>query len=205
MCALLGQAGQCALRPPRPPSSPCSPFCPSSGTDLPDRSPYLPTGILPAGCTRPVCSCTRLACARNSHVSCYPCPCWGCTRPARGCTGPPPAAAPAPAAAAPTAAAGRPATCPTMSAAAWPPCLAPIGRYIARAAEIKDVQPVVAYYCAFGGPAGWGRLGRFIFSSAARHTRIPARGTLPVPRPCALFECPCAPNRWPCCTVLDGF
>ncbi|OSX77888.1 hypothetical protein BU14_0129s0004 [Porphyra umbilicalis] len=34
-----------------------------------------------------------------------------------------------------------------MSAAAWPPCLAPIGRYIARAAEIKEVQPVVAYYC----------------------------------------------------------
>lgn len=38
-----------------------------------------------------------------------------------------------------------------MSAAAWPPCLAPIGRYIARAAEIKDVQPVVAYYCALAG------------------------------------------------------
>lgn len=85
VCALLGQAGHCAarpacqsaLRPPRPPPSPCSPFCPSSATDLPDRSPYLPTGILPAGCTRPVCSCTRLACARNSHVSCYPCPVLG--------------------------------------------------------------------------------------------------------------------------------
>lgn len=49
-----------------------------------------------------------------------------------------------------------------MSAAAWPPCLAPIGRYIARAAEIKDVEPVVAYYCMLGGWAGgwvggWGR------------------------------------------------
>lgn len=39
-----------------------------------------------------------------------------------------------------------------MSAAAWPPCLAPIGRYIARAAEIKDAEPVVAYYCALRVP-----------------------------------------------------